>query len=69
MSDNVDLLNRFGLVAEEDVARLLGVSVKTLKNRSRYDLPDFVKSGRKRLFKEESVRQYLESRLVRSPVR
>lgn len=69
MSDNIDLLNRFGLVAEEDVARLLGVSVKTLKNRSRYDLPDFVKSGRKRLFKEESVRQYLESRLVRSPAR
>ena len=69
MSDSVNLLERFGLITEDDLAQLLGVSVKTLKNRSRYDLPDFVKSGRKRLFKEESVREYLDSRLQRSPVR
>lgn len=55
-----ELLERFGLVAEEDVATLLGLSVKTLKNRPRSDLPAFVKSGRRRLFVEKSVREYLE---------
>lgn len=38
MSSNAQLLKQFGLVAEEDVAKLLGVSVKTLKNRRRDDL-------------------------------
>jgi hypothetical protein len=59
------LLERFGLVAEEDFAAILGVSVKTLKNRRREELPDFVKAGRRRLFVEESVRDFLDARRVR----
>lgn len=66
MATNAQLLKHFGLVAEEDVAKLLGVSVKTLKNRRREDLPAFVKAGRRRLYKEESVRAYLEARVIES---
>lgn len=58
------LLKRFGYVSEEDVAKLLGVTVKTLKNRRREDLPEFVKSGRRRLFKETAVLSYLEAHTV-----
>lgn len=58
------LMERLGLVPEEDFAALLGVTVKTLKNRPRSDLPEFVKAGRRRLFKEQSVRDYLERRTV-----
>jgi hypothetical protein len=64
MSSSAQLLKQFGLVAEEDVAKLLGVSVKTLKNRRRDDLPEFVKAGRRRLFKEESLKAYLDARTV-----
>jgi len=64
MPSNTQLLKQFGLVAEEDVAKLLGVSVKTLKNRRREDLPAFVKAGRRRLFKEDSVKAYLDARIV-----
>jgi len=64
MSSSTQLLKQFGLVAEEDVAKLLGVSVKTLKNRRRNDLPEFVKAGRRRLFKEDSVKAYLDARVV-----
>ena len=60
------LLDRLGLIPEEDFAALLGVSVKTLKNRPRTDLPDYVKAGRRRLFKEASVREYLDARTVSS---
>lgn len=60
MSDAVQLLERFGLITEGDLATLLGVSVKTLKNRPRANLPTFVKAGRRRLFVEKSVREYLE---------
>lgn len=59
------LLERFGLITEEDMAALLGVSVKTLKNRAATELPTFVKAGRRRLFVEESVREYLRSRQSR----
>jgi predicted nucleotidyltransferase len=59
------LLERFGLMAEEDLAAILGVSVKTLKNRRREELPDFVKAGRRRLFVEESVRDFLDAHRVR----
>jgi hypothetical protein len=55
-----DLLQRFGLVSEENLAKLLGLSVKTLKNRAHSDLPEFVKAGRRRLFKEDSVRRFLD---------
>jgi hypothetical protein len=47
-TEGVDLLERFGLIAEEDLACLLGISVKSLKNRPRSDLPEFVKAGRRR---------------------
>lgn len=59
---NQNLMQRLGLIPEEDFAALLGVSVKTLKNRPRADLPEFVKAGRRRLFKEASVRDYLDAR-------
>lgn len=58
------LLDKLGLVPEEEVAGLLGVSVKTLKNRPRSNLPEYVKAGRRRLFKLASVREYLEARTV-----
>lgn len=64
MPSNAQLLKQFGFVAEEDVAKLLGVSVKTLKNRRREDLPTFVKAGRRRLFKADSVQAYLDARIV-----
>lgn len=60
------LLERFGLMAEEDFAAILGVSVKTLKNRGRDELPDFVKAGRRRLFVEESVRDFLDAHRFRN---
>lgn len=56
------LLERFGLITEPDLAALLGVTVKTLKNRRRDDLPTFTKSGRQRLFYEDSVKAYLDAR-------
>jgi hypothetical protein len=46
------LLERFGLIPEEDLAALLGISVRTLKNRPRSNLPVYVKAGRKWLFRE-----------------
>lgn len=62
--NNKALLERFGLIAEADLAALLGVTVKTLKNRKRDALPDFVKAGRRRLFVEESVRDFLDAHRV-----
>lgn len=64
--DATHLLERFGLITEEDLAALLGCSVKTLKNRARSDLPAFVKAGRRRLFKEDSVRAYLDSKITKA---
>lgn len=58
------LLERFGLIAEEDFAAFLGIGVKSLKNRPRMNLPDYVKVGRKRYYVEKSVREYLERNLV-----
>jgi hypothetical protein len=63
-TEGVDLLEPFGLITEEDLAALLGISVKSLKNKPRSDLPEFVKAGRRRLFKEASVRARLEARIV-----
>ena len=56
--DPQQLLERFGLVTEEDFAAMLGVTRGTLKNRPHSRLPKFVKAGRRMLFKEESVREY-----------
>lgn len=65
MVSNKVLLERFGLMAEEDFAAILGVSVRTLQNRRRDELPDFVKAGRRRLFVEESVRDFLDAHRIR----
>lgn len=54
-----DLLKHFDKVTEEQLAALLGVKVKTLKNRPRADLPAFKKVGHRRLFDGESVREFL----------
>jgi hypothetical protein len=54
-----ELLERFGLVSEQQVADLLGVTVKSLKNRPADRLPAYFKSGRRRLFIEASVRDFL----------
>ena len=51
---------------EEVLAEMLGVTVKTLKNRPRSDLPEFAKVGHRRLFKADSVREYFERHTVRT---
>jgi hypothetical protein len=53
------MLEQFGLLADEDLAALLGLSVKSLKNRPRDQLPEIVKVGRRRFYKEASVREWL----------
>lgn len=63
-NDGAHRRERFGLMTEEDLAKLLGVTVRTLQNRPRSNLPAFVKAGRRRLYKVDSVRAYLEARLV-----
>jgi hypothetical protein len=57
-----EMLDRFGLIEEQAFAAMIGVAPKSLKNRPRSDLPEFVKVGRRRLFVEQSVREYLDSR-------
>lgn len=56
----IEWLQAFDLVPEEDFATMLGVSVKTLKNRPRDQLPAFTKMGHRRLFRGESVRAMIE---------
>lgn len=60
-----DLLKHFGYVSEEQLATLLGVTRKTLQNRPADKLPEFVKRGRRRLFPEESVREFLRPKSER----
>lgn len=62
----IEWLKEFGLVPEEDFATMLGISVKTLKNRPLDQLPEFSKMGHRRLFKADSVREYIERHTVRS---
>jgi uncharacterized protein YidB (DUF937 family) len=57
--ESQQLLERFGLMTEHDLAAVLGVTRGTLKNRAHSQLPEFVKVGRARLFEETSVREYL----------
>lgn len=61
-----EMLKDFGLVAEEDFAAMLGVEVKTLKNRPIDQLPEFTKVGTRRLFKADSVRAYFERHTVKT---
>lgn len=53
-------LQRFGLVTEAEVADLLGITVASLRHRPRDTLPASFKSGRRRLFKEDDVRAFIE---------
>jgi hypothetical protein len=50
--DPQQLLERFGLVTEEDFAAMLGVTRGTLKNRPYSQLPEFVKVGHRRPVRE-----------------
>ena len=57
---NIDeICKRFDLVTQEQLAALLGVELKTLRNRGDDDLPKYVSRGRRRLFLASSVREYL----------
>jgi phage terminase Nu1 subunit (DNA packaging protein) len=58
--DEQKLLDHFDLVTEEQLATILGISVRTLKNRPHAGLPRFTKRGRRRLFQGESVREWLQ---------
>jgi hypothetical protein len=62
-----ELLETFNLVSEGDLATLLGVSVKTLRNRALVDLPEFTTAGRERLFYKQSVTLFLRNKV--KPVR
>jgi hypothetical protein len=53
------LLATFDLITEEQLAMLLDVTTKTLKNRDPRDLPVFSKVGNKRLFFKADVVKYL----------
>ena len=59
-------LKEFGYVPQEDFAAMLGISVKSLKDKPRSELPDFAKVGHRWLFKADSVREYLERHLQRN---
>jgi hypothetical protein len=61
-----ELLDKLGLITEEDFAALLGSAMSRLKNRPCAELPSFVKLGHRRLFKEDSVRAFLEARTVKA---
>lgn len=66
MTEPSELLKHFGLITEEDLAALLGITVPSLRNRARDNLPAFTKVGRRRLFKDDAVRAYLEARTIDS---
>lgn len=59
-----DVLKRLGYISEADLAELLGITVPSLRNRPRSKLPPFVKDGRRKLFKEEAVRSFLEGKTI-----
>jgi len=53
------LLDRFGPVSEQEVAGILGITVESLRNRPLNRKPAYFQSGRRRLFIEASVREFL----------
>ena len=61
MTSESDLLKAFDVVTEEQLATLLGVGVKAIKNRPADRLPAFKRDGTRgrRLFSGESVREFL----------
>ncbi len=54
-----ELLERFGLMTEQALAAIRGVTVHTIRCTPHDELPEFVKWGRRRLFKESSFREKL----------
>jgi hypothetical protein len=50
------------MIDERELALLLDVTVKTLKNRDQRELPAFSKVGNKRLFFKADVINYLRRR-------
>ena len=56
------LLDKFDMITEEELAVLLDVTVKTLKNRNQRELPAFSKVGNKRLFFKADVIKFLRRR-------
>lgn len=61
------LLAEYDLVTEEELAVLLDVAVKTLRNRPASKLPEAVQARgfRGRLFTRESVKEFLHSKPAR----
>ncbi len=57
-----DILQRLGYVSENELAELLGITVPSLRNRPRDKIPPFVKDGRRKLFKVDAVREFLEAK-------
>lgn len=55
-----EVLQRFGLVSEQEVAALLGITVESMRHRPAEQLPASFKSGRRRLFREEAVKEFIE---------
>ena len=64
--DRKRLLAEFDLLTEENVARLLNIDVKTLKNRPRTQQPSFSKVGRARLYSKQAVLDFLAATAVQS---
>ena len=58
-SERQRLLDKFDMITEEELAVLLDVMVKTLKNRDQRELPAFSKVGNKRLFFRADVIKFL----------
>lgn len=59
-----DVLKRMGYLSEGELAELLGVSIKTLKNRPRAQLPPFAKAGHRRIFREADVLDFLQAKTL-----
>jgi hypothetical protein len=60
-----ELLERFGLISEADLALMWGVAVKTLRNKPLVDLPEHVTMGRQRFFYVKSVEQMMRANVKR----
>jgi hypothetical protein len=64
-----ELLDRFGLISEDDLALMLGISIKTLKNKPITDLPEHTLIGRKRFYYVKSIEMKLRANVQRRPFR
>jgi hypothetical protein len=59
--DRRRLLDEFDVITEDDLAVVLDVVPKTLKNRPRSKLPKFSRVGRERLFHKDDVKAFLKA--------